>query len=106
MIVSSQILSFLQTLLDASFLTLLQHSPAHSLLRRISSDLEPELVRLDQMEQLRGPLEPFARAQVKALRESVEGRKDSQVDWRRRRKAAHEQAGVAVGSYRLEELVI
>lgn len=97
---------FLQTLLDASFLTLLQYTPAHDLLRRISLDLEPELSRVDQMEQLRGPLEPFAKCQMKALKESVEGNKDSQVDWRKRRKAAHEQAGVAVGLYRLEELVI
>jgi hypothetical protein len=58
------------------------------------------------MEQLRGPLEPFARAQMKTLRESIEGKKDSQVDWRKRRKAAHEHISVAVGLYRLEELVI
>lgn len=58
------------------------------------------------MEQLRGPLEPFARAQMKALRESVEGKRDNQVDWRRRKKAAHQQAAVAVGLYRLEELVL
>ena len=59
------------------------------------------------MEQLRGPLEPFARAQMKALRESVEGKKDSgQVDWRKKRRAAHEQAGMNVGLYRLEELVL
>lgn len=43
---------------------------------------------------------------MKTLRESVEGNKDSQVDWRRRRKVAHEQASVAVGLYRLEELVL
>jgi hypothetical protein len=43
---------------------------------------------------------------MKALRESVEGKKDSQVDWRRKRKAAQEQTSVAVGLYRLEQLVI
>jgi len=104
-----EVISFLQTVLDASFLTLLQYTPAHDLLRRISSDLEPELNRVDQMEQLRGPLEPFARAQMKAVKESVKGdtgTKESQVDWRRKRKAAHEQAGMAVGLYRLEELVL
>lgn len=99
-------ISFLQTLLDSSFLTLLQYPPAHDILRRISSDIEPELDRIEQWEQLRGPLEPFARAQIKALHESVEGRKDSQVDWRRRRKVAREQASMTVGLYRLEELVI
>jgi len=100
------VLSFLQTLLDASFLALLQHPPAHDILRRISSDLEPELIRIDDMEQLRGPLEPFARAQMKALRESAEGKRDNQVDWRKRRKAAHEQTSAAVGLYRLEDLVL
>jgi len=84
----------------------LQHSPAHDILRRISSDLEPELTRIDDMEQLRGPLEPFARAQMKALREGAEGKKDNQVDWRKRRKAAHEQTSAAVGLYRVEDLVI
>lgn len=93
-------------MLDSSFLTLLQHSPSHDILRRIASDLEPELTRVEEMEQLRGPLEPFARAQMKALREGIEGRKDGQVDWRKRRKAANAQTSVAVGLYRLEELVI
>ena len=106
-VIFRQVLSFLQTLLDASFLTLLQHPPAYDILRRIASDLEPELTRVDDMEQLRGPLEPFVRAQLKASRESiVEGRKDGQVDWRKRRKAANAQTSVAVGLYRLEELVI
>jgi hypothetical protein len=93
-------------LLDASFLSLLQHSPSHDILRRIASDLEPELTRVEAMEQLRGPLEPFARAQMKALREGIEGRKDGQVDWRKRRKAANAQTSMAVGLYRLEELFI
>jgi len=92
--------------MDASFLTLLQHQPAHGILRQISSNLEPELTRVEDIGQLRGPLEPFARAQMKALRESVEGKKYSQVDWRRKRKAAQEQTSVAVGLYRLEQLVI
>jgi hypothetical protein len=87
-------------------LTLLQYPPAHDILRRISSELEPELTRVSDLEQLRGPLEPFARAQTKALRESVEGKRDDQVDWRKRRKAANEQTSAAVGLYRLEELVI
>jgi len=91
--------------LDASFLTLLQYSPAHDILHRISSDLEPEMIRLENMEHLRGPLEPFARAQKKALKD-VEGKRENQLDWRRKRKAANEQTNVAVGLYRLEELLI
>ncbi|KAF7965939.1 hypothetical protein HWV62_40764 [Athelia sp. TMB] len=101
------VIGFLQSILDASFLALLQHPPAHTILQRICSDLEPEISRVHEMEQLRGPLEPFARAQMKALRESAEGKKDSsQVDWRKKRRAAHEQAGMNVGLYRLEELAL
>lgn len=92
--------------MDTSFLALLQHPPAHDLIRRISSHLELEMFRVDEMEHIRGPLEPFARAQSKALKESAEGKRDAQVDWRKRRKAAHEQAGITVGIYQLEELVI
>lgn len=102
-----QILSFLQTLLDASFLTLLQHSSSHTILRSIFSQIEPELASLDQMEQLRGPLEPFVKAHTKAIKEAGEDkRKQPVVDWRQRRKQAHEQAGLSIGLYQLEELVL
>lgn len=107
----SQILAFLHPLFDASFLTLLQHAPAHRVLRRLAQHLSPEIAFIDDVEQLRGPLEPFARAQAKALREGAGAargvRKDTQQgDWRKKRKAAHEQTGMAVGVYQLEELVL
>lgn len=105
-----QILAFLRTTLDASFLSLLQLSSSHALLKRISSHLEPELALIDEAEQLRGPLEPFAKAQAKVVAEAAQGgvKKDSaqQGDWRRRKKMQHEQAGLSIGLYQVEELVL
>ena len=105
---SSQVLAFLQTILDSSFLTLLPYPPSHALLRSILSDLEPELAFTDDVEQLLGPLEPFVRAHAKAIHEAAHGaqKPDLKIDWRRRRKEAHEQAGMAVGLYQIEELVL
>ena len=77
------------------------------MLRKVFAQIQPEISSIDQMEQLRGPLEPFAKAQAKAIKEGSEGRrKEHQVDWRQRKKQTHDQAGLAVGLYRLEELVI
>ncbi|KAF7353680.1 hypothetical protein MVEN_01052900 [Mycena venus] len=101
-----QVLSFIQTVLDASFLSLLQHSPAHRVLRKVLSRIEPEIQLTEQVELLRGPLEMFARAHAKAVREGKEGKKD-QGDWRQRRRLEHERAAMAVGGvYQLEELVL
>lgn len=100
-------ISFLQTLLDASFLALLQHPPSHRVLRSLAAQVEPEIAFTEQIERLRGPLEPFAKAQTKAVRDAGdEKRQQPQGDWRQRKKQAHEQAGLGVGLYRLEELVL
>lgn len=105
-----QILAFLRTTLDASVLSLLQLSSSHSLLKRISSRLEPEIALIDEAEQLRGPLEPFAKAQAKVVAEAAQGsgKKDSaqQGNWRRRKKMQHEQVGLSIGLYQVEELVL
>ncbi|THH18195.1 hypothetical protein EW146_g2730 [Bondarzewia mesenterica] len=106
---SFSVIAFLRIILDASFLTLLQHTRSHRLLRRISAHLEPELTLIDEVDQLRGPLEPFAKAQAKASLESVQGaRKDTQVDWRRRKKNATRADGIggwAVPGRRIDYLV-
>ena len=68
-----QVLTFLQTLLDSSFLTFLTYPPPHPILRDIFSHLEPELDFTDDVEQLRGPLEPFVRAHAKAVHEAAHG---------------------------------
>lgn len=68
---------------------------------------ESELASIDSIEPLRGPLEPFAKAQVRAIKAASEGgRREPLVDWRRRKRQAQEQTGLAVGLYRLEELVL
>ncbi|KAG6812938.1 hypothetical protein H0H92_015258 [Tricholoma furcatifolium] len=101
------VLSFLQTLLDASFLTILQHPPAHAVLKHIQAHIEPEIGLIDDLEQLRGPLETFAKAHTKAIKEAGQDKRKKPVgDWRQRRKQAHEQAGLSIGLYRLEELVL
>ncbi|RDB20161.1 hypothetical protein Hypma_012958 [Hypsizygus marmoreus] len=101
------VLAFLETVLDASFLTLLQHPPAHHLLRSIHSQLEPEIAYIDDIEQLRAPFESFAKAHTKAIQEAGQDNKKKPLgDWRQRRKQAHEQAGLSIGLYQLEELVL
>ncbi|KAK7035764.1 hypothetical protein R3P38DRAFT_2908933 [Favolaschia claudopus] len=101
-----KVLSFIQTILDASFLALLQHTPAHRVLQRVLAKIQPEIQLTEQVEILRGPLEMFARAQAKAVRDGKDGKKD-QGDWRRRRRLEHERAAMAVGGvYQLEELVL
>ncbi|KAJ7460953.1 hypothetical protein B0H11DRAFT_2315486 [Mycena galericulata] len=101
-----KVVSFIQTVLDASFLALLQHTPAQLVLRRVLSRIEPEIRLTEQVELLRGPLELFARAQVKAVRDGKDGKRDA-GDWRQRRRLAHERSAMAAGGlYQLEELVL
>ncbi|KAI0082514.1 hypothetical protein K474DRAFT_527095 [Panus rudis PR-1116 ss-1] len=103
-----KILGFLQTFLDTCFLTFLTHPPSHPLIHKLASILRPELDFSDTIQQIRGPLEPFAKAHAKLIHESTQGtqKPDPTVDWRRRKKAQHEQANATVGSYRVEELVL
>ena len=104
----AQILVFIQALLDSSFLVLLSYPPAHHILREILSIVEPELEFVSSVEQLRGPLEPFVKEHARFVREAAHGpdAPDPSIDWRRRRKEAHEQAAITVGVYRVEELVL
>jgi RecB family exonuclease len=101
---------FLQCLLDASLIALLQHTPAHRMLKRLSNRLVPALEDAAALAQLHAPLAPYARAQTRALREGNSTTKPApaakQGDWRQRRKAKHEQAALAIGVYQLEELII
>ncbi|XP_006456684.1 hypothetical protein AGABI2DRAFT_211731 [Agaricus bisporus var. bisporus H97] len=109
----SKILNFLQPVLDASFLVLLQHRPAHEVLRSLKVHIDPEIVALSQTEQLRGLVEGFAKAHEKAIKDAETGKgkngkasenEGSTRDWRHRRKEAHEQVAMAIGVYQLEEL--
>ncbi|CAL1700237.1 unnamed protein product [Somion occarium] len=103
-----KVLAFLQILLDSSALAFLSHPHSQRLIRQIFSLLEPEISFNDSIEQLRGPLEPFAKAHAKAASDVLHGtqKQDPKVDWRKRKKAAHEQAAVAIGVYQVEELVL
>jgi hypothetical protein len=102
------VLYFIQTILDSSFLSLLSYPPSFDVLRRISTCIEPETSFSDDLEQLRGPLEPFVKAHVKMVHEAAHGpeKPDLSVDWRKTRKEIHERAAMAVGVYQLEELVL
>ncbi|KAJ3568819.1 hypothetical protein NP233_g5467 [Leucocoprinus birnbaumii] len=110
---ADQLLDFLQSLLDASFLTLIQHPPAHKVLKSLKAHIEPEISALSQTEQLRGVVAGFAKAHANAVREAeigkvsnVSSKEDSKKDWRQRKREAHEQVAMAIGTYQLEELTL
>ncbi|KIK03283.1 hypothetical protein K443DRAFT_131500 [Laccaria amethystina LaAM-08-1] len=104
-----KVLAFLQTLMDASFLSLLQYPPAHQILKHLRAQLEPEVAFAELVEHLRGPLEPFAVGHEKALKEAAipekERKKEREKgDWRQRR---NEKAmRTDIGVYQIEELVL
>lgn len=104
----TQTLLFIQTLLDSSFLLLLSYAPSCRVLQEIMSFVDPELAFTHEVGQLRGPLEPFVKAHRKMVHEAARGpnKPDSSVDWRKKRKEAHEQAAIAIGVYQVEELVL
>lgn len=100
-------ISFLQVLLDASFVSLLQFPPSHELLRNIMSHIEPEIGLHERMGCLRGALEPFAKVHNRMMKERAEGTpRETPNEWRKRRKNQEQQIALGVGLYRLEELVI
>ena len=105
MIATTQILAFLRAILDATFVTLLQHTQSHQLLRQLSAHLQSELSIMDELQFLHEPLGLFAKAQEKTISEKQRPPAQSE-DWRRRRKLAHERASMGVGLYQVEELVI
>ncbi|KIY74000.1 hypothetical protein CYLTODRAFT_416645 [Cylindrobasidium torrendii FP15055 ss-10] len=101
----NEITTFLQAIMDSSLLNLLQHPPAHKVLRLISSRVDVEIGFVDQVQPLRGALEPFVEAQRRAIRLAEEG-KEPVVDAKRRTKAMHEKNEGSIGAYRVEKLVL
>ncbi|KDQ08863.1 hypothetical protein BOTBODRAFT_191478 [Botryobasidium botryosum FD-172 SS1] len=99
------VLDFLQTLLDASFISLLQHPPAHALLRRLLDHTTPQISALEDLEHLRGSLEPFLRAERSKAAKKADNNNNPKQDWRQRRKEERDAMPV-VGPYQLEELYI
>lgn len=104
----AQVLAFLQTLLDASFLAFLSYPPAHASLRAALEHVEPALAFGDDLDQLRGVLQPFASAHARAVYESAHGPPKPELggDWMRRRREAFDQAAISVGVYQIEEIVL
>lgn len=99
-----QVIMFLQALLDASCVALLQFQPSYEVLRRVLSFIEPEITLLEGLEPLRGVLEPFAKARL--LGEKTGATRESPAELRKRKKQLEQRDGLGVGLYRLEELVI
>ena len=106
---------FVQAILDASFLSLLQHPPAYPILRSISDQIEPELKLINEVEQLRIPFDGLLIEHKKIVAERKEreqagqsggGGKVDGSDWRKRRKEAFQQASLAVGLYQVEEIFL
>jgi len=109
------VVSFAQAILDTSFLSLLQHPPACSILQSISDQIESELRLINEVEQLRIPFDGLLREQKKVVAERTEreqasqsggGGKGDKGDWRKKRKEAFQQASLAVGSYQIEEIFL
>jgi len=109
------VVSFIQAILDASFLSLLQHPPAYPILRSISDQIEPELKLTNEVEQLRIPFDTLLREHKKVVAERKEreqasqsrgGGKGDKGDWRKKRKEAFQQASLAVGLYQIEEILL
>ena len=101
-----QAIGFLQTLLDASLLTLVQHEPAHPVLARLAAHVGPELALQVEMERLRGPLEPFLRVACQPESDERRWKRGKDQAWRRRQQEANRTANIAVGVYQVERLVI
>lgn len=99
----SQIVIFLQHLLDATFLSLVQFRPSHPLLTRISQLLAMHAYTIDTYSRLSSSLEPFSKAHRYSL-EGHQAKYASRNDLKRQKKVEIEQADAAIGMYRLEEL--
>ncbi|TFK28968.1 hypothetical protein FA15DRAFT_664615 [Coprinopsis marcescibilis] len=109
--VFEKVIVFLQSFLDACFLSLLQHPPSHPLLSELQNYLGDESAFSDSLIQLQGSLEPFSITHQKMLREAAVPEKERERqkqkgDWRQRRNGAAGVIGAvgAVGVYQLEEL--
>ena len=95
-----QVAAFLNHLLDSSLVSLLQYRPAHALLQQLTDDLEPQLSFLEELDVLRGPLEPFVRAH-----DSKEKAPTEQTA-RQKEKEAYKAAEIRLGLYQIEELFL
>ncbi|CAE6365977.1 unnamed protein product [Rhizoctonia solani] len=105
------ILNFTQALLDTHLITLLQHRPAHALLRSLSANLSPLPAHNDALSTLTAPLAQFAAEDALERKSELDSSKEAQTwqtrdEWRKRRKAQLAAEAVAIGDYRFEELLL
>ncbi|KAF8603448.1 hypothetical protein BDV93DRAFT_606735 [Ceratobasidium sp. AG-I] len=110
------ILTFTQALLDTHLLALLQHRPAHALIRSISANLSPLPAHNDALQTLAAPLAPFAAED--AIERKTESKPSAgnagagqggwlaKEEWRKKRRAQFAAEAIAIGEYRFEELVL
>jgi hypothetical protein len=78
----------------------LQYRPAHALLQQLTEDLEPQISFLEELDVLRGPLEPFVRAYNRSAKATIE------QDAKQRQKEAYQAAELRIGLYQIEELFL
>ncbi|KZW04155.1 hypothetical protein EXIGLDRAFT_690793 [Exidia glandulosa HHB12029] len=105
----SQAMAFLQTLIDATFLMLVQNPPLQKLLKKFQDHITPELELCVRIETLRGPLEQFLRH---IARQKEEEKRKEQEAARGRganaRATPRERTGYQhlAGPYQVEQLTI
>ena len=83
--ISWQILAYLQAILDASLLLLLNHPPTREILQRLLKAIKPLVQANLALQTLRGQLEPFAIAHREG-NEAITSRKKNESTRERRRR--------------------
>ncbi|KAG8740628.1 hypothetical protein FRC10_004086 [Ceratobasidium sp. 414] len=106
------LLNFTQALLDTHLLTLLQHRPAHPVLRSISVSLAPLPAHNDALQTLAAPLAPFVaedaleRKTGSAVARAGNGGWMAKEEQKKQRRAQFAAEAIAIGEYRFEELTL
>ncbi|KAG9077500.1 hypothetical protein FS749_010605 [Ceratobasidium sp. UAMH 11750] len=106
------ILTFTQALLDTHFLTLLQHRPAHPLLRSVSASLSPLPAHNDALQTLAAPLAPFVAEDALERKTGSATARPGNGGWvakeeqKKQRRAHFAAEAIAIGEYRFEELIL
>lgn len=83
----------------------MQTSSSGPVLQRLTTHFASQISLNEELCELNGILDHFTRAHARAKTEA-EKKAAPGEDWRRRRKALHEQAAMAIRVYQVEELVI
>ncbi|KZT42935.1 hypothetical protein SISSUDRAFT_1125184 [Sistotremastrum suecicum HHB10207 ss-3] len=95
------IIVFLQIFIDTNFVLLLQDQRSREFLQRLSKCLNPQIHITMDLEDLRGPLEPFVKAQTRVANPDEA---DSKVSAERRSRQTLQEANAGVKPYQIEEI--